>query len=131
MTIHNNYIFLPKQKKKVKKQSHKENTIRIETAKNIAFYIMKIFGTPTEKETYLLDFKKSYTYKTANEEYTVVFTIINVSKYIYLDISLSRQTIEDAVLSLADIHNKIETSKIEDDYIMICLLYTSDAADER
>lgn len=119
MTIHNNYIFLPKQKKKVQEQHHKDDVIHIEMPRNILFYIKEIFGNPTETDKYLLDFKVSYTYKTANEEYTVIFTVINVSKYTYLDISLNRETIEDAIQSLEDIHNKITASEIEDNYIMI------------
>ena len=121
MTIHNNYIFLPKQKRKMQEQSHEDNVSRIKIPKNVLFYIMNIFGKPTENNTYVLDFKKSCTYEieTDSVAYSVTFTMINVVNYTYLDVSLSRETIEQSILSLENIHNKISASKIEDDFIMI------------
>ena len=121
MTIHNNYIFLPKQKRKVQEQHHEDNALRIEIPKNVLLNIIDIFGKPTETNVHIKHFKKTYTYEMEDNDttYNVSFTIINVSKYTYLDVSLSRETIEQAIQSLEDIHNKIATSKIEDNYIMI------------
>lgn len=121
MTIHNNYIFLPKQKKKVPEQHHDDNVIRIEMPKTVLLYLIDIFGKPTEINTHIKLFKESYIYEieTKDTTYSATFTIIKVSKYTYLDVSLSMETIERAIQSLEDIHNKISASKIEDDFIMI------------
>lgn len=121
MTIHNNYIFLPKQKKQVQKQHCENNAIRIEMSKNVLLNIIEIFGKPTETNAHIKHFKETYVYEMKNDDatYNVLFSIINVSKYTYLDVSLSRETIEQAIQSIEDIHNKIVTSKIEDNYIMI------------
>lgn len=121
MTIHNNYIFLLKQKKKMQEQHHADNEIRIEMPKKIRAYIIDIFGKPTATNTHIKHFKKTYIYeiKDDGESYNVSFTIINVSKYIYLDVSLSRETMDKSIQSLEQIHNKIAASKIEDYYVMI------------
>ncbi|MDE6566859.1 MAG: hypothetical protein K2K70_03885 [Lachnospiraceae bacterium] len=121
MTIHNNYIFLPKQKKKAQEQHYGDNVIRIEMPKNVLSNIIEIFGKPTETNTHIKLFKETYVYEMKDDDatYYVSFTIINVSKYTYLDISLSRETMEKAIQSLEDIHNKIATSNIEDNCIMV------------
>ena len=57
MTIHNNYIFLPKQKKNVPEQHHDDNVIRIEMPKTVLLYLIDIFGKPTEINTHIKLFK--------------------------------------------------------------------------
>lgn len=98
MTIHNNYIFLPKQKKKVPEQHLGDDVIRIEMPKTVLFYIINIFGKPTGTNTHIKFFKTSYIYEieTKDTTYSATFIIIKVSKYTYLDVSLSMETIEQA-----------------------------------
>lgn len=123
MTIHNNYIFLLKQKKKTSVQRHDDNDVlRIEIPKTVSNQIKDIFGIPKEMDKTSIDhFKESYTneIQTDNDAFNVTFTMINVVKYTYLDVCLSGETIEQAIQSLEYIHNKISTSEIENDYIMI------------
>lgn len=123
MTIHNNYIFLLKQKKETSVQRHDDNNVlRIEIPKTVSCQIKNIFGSPKEMDKTSIDhFKETYTYEiqTDNDVFNVTFTMINVVNYTYLDVCLSGETIEQAIQSLEYIHNKISTSEIEDDYIMI------------
>ena len=105
----------------MQEQHPEDNVIRIEMPKNVLSNIINIFGKPTETYTQIEHFKKTYTYEMKKDDttYNVSFTIINVSNYTYLDVSLNRETIAQAIQSLEDIHNKITTSNIEDNYIMI------------
>lgn len=123
ITLHNNYIFLPKAKKNTQPEilQKSDDVIRIEPEKNVVFYIRSIFGEPTSKTRNIGFFKMVYTYNIEKDdtEYSAIFTILNVLKYTYLDISLSRESNELSIQALEDIHKKITDSEIEKNYIMI------------
>lgn len=123
-TLHNNYIFLPKTIKENQSKSSKiadNNTIYLDVGRSVYSYIKEVFGEPVNKDVEDRLFKSAYTYEIKNDKisYNVIFTILNVIKYTYLDICVSEQTNNKAVQALANIQNKITNSGIEDRYVMI------------
>lgn len=124
ITLHNNYIFLPNFKKEKKTQPSKnstKNTIQINIQKNIYEYILDIFGIPLKKEILETRFQINCTYKLVinNASYNVNFIINNVAQYVYLDIGVNGKTKTQVIHALEHIQEKMNSSKIEDNYIMI------------
>lgn len=124
ITLHNNYIFLPKQKKEAKPKISKstdECIIKLEIGKSVGRHIISIFGVPINSDKNGDPFKIIYAYNITlcNICYNVIFTLLTVTKYTYLDISLDAETCEQAVQVLEYIQDKLNHSKIQDDYIKI------------
>lgn len=121
--LHNDYIFLPKTKKEDSYISSKDtdDTIRIQMRKNVLLYIKSIFGEPISKDKENIMFKIIYTYEIEikNIIYEVIFTIHNITRYSYLDICVSGKTTNQVVSALEYIQDKIASSDIEQDYVMI------------
>ena len=124
ITLHNNYIFLPKLKKESKtvpSQSNDGNVIHIDSLKSVNGYVKKVFGEPNDKDYKRRPFKMSYTYniECSGISYNVIFTILTVNRYTYLDICLDAKTHKQAALVMEYIQDKLSDAGIEDNYIEI------------
>ncbi|MCM1101973.1 MAG: Swt1 family HEPN domain-containing protein [Clostridium sp.] len=123
IVLHNDYIFLPKSKKKNSYMSSKgtDDTIRIQMKKNIIIHIKSIFGEPISNDAENTVFKNilMYEIEIKNIMYEVLFTIHNITRYSYLDVCVSGKTTNQVVSAIEYIHDKIANSDIERDYIAI------------
>lgn len=121
--LHNNYIFLPKDKGKNVSPTPEETgaVIYLRTEKKVFSYIKSIFGEPVSKDTSDKVFKIIYIYeiKIDGIMHNVGFTVHNITHYSYLDVCVSGKTSKQVVNALEYIQNKIIGSGIEDNYIMI------------
>lgn len=123
ISMHNNYIFLPKDEGKNASQTPKETgaVIHLKTEKKVFSYIKSIFGEPISIDTSDMVFKIIYIYEIIIDGiiYNVGFTVHNITHYSYLDICVNGKTSRQVVNALEYIQNKIIDSGIEDNYIMI------------
>lgn len=121
--LQNSYIFLPKAKKEDFSRSSKDanGEIHLKMEKKVFSYIISIFGEPIKKDTENIVFKIIYTYEIEieNIKYDVEFTLYNITGYSYLDICVSGKTKKQVVSVLEYIQDRISSSDIEKQYIMI------------
>ena len=121
--LHNSYIFLRKDKKEDISAQPKDadGAVHYKAGKSVFSYIKSIFGEPVRKDTENMVLKIIYTYEIEFEgiKHDVEFTLYNVTGYTYLDLCVSAKTTKQAVNVLEYIQEKISSSDIEKQYIMI------------